>query len=1094
MRKPLFLLLAVWLSAFAGAGEDLVAVPGLGLRVTPNFRVTLFAGPELAADIYAMTLDSHGRVVVTGPGYIKRLDDTRHVGRADKAVLFATTKTGGMGLCFDGNDLMFFGDGALSRYRDTNGDGIADGPPEKIASFGNSEHGAHAIRQGPDGFWYLIGGNDSGFARTPPNVPDSHVAQAEAGALLRFSPDGQSRQIMADGFRNPYDFDFNAIGDIFTFDSDVERDYFLPWYTPTRLYHVAIGGHHGWRLEGYKRSWNRPWYSPDVTDILVEVGRGSPTGLACYRHYKFPEHYQQGLFGCDWTFGRVYFFPLEYQAGEYRSQAEVFLEPSGTQGFAPTDIVVAPDGSLFICTGGRKTRGSVYRVEYVGPKPQHTPSVTTPLDRVIKALQPLDAWSRARWMPEARKLGARAFVHVIEDASYSPEQKVRAVEVLTEMFGGLGLAAKDAAQHWHPLVRARAAWSLEFKPTTNALTLLLELASDPDIHVCRCALDALSAHQGQIKPVRLPALLPPGLESDDKRLRQAAARMASKLPATEWRTVWDNRNNLSARGRLTLALAALWRPSESEVHLQEASFLVSCLEARVSSDLKLDAVRLLILALGDYNLHHPSVEVYTGYELPRSLAAQPALVGRILDDLHTLFPSGNPALNIEASRLMAMLRDPDPEAPFKVVENITRESSATADFHAFTVLSRLAPSLDAKGVSQVSRAILRLDRKLGDRQTRIKQNWTERLVEVSRELIAHYSSLADDLLRNPEFPTPGHLSLVDAFEPAQRQRAAGIYLQAVKLDRGFVWSQPLLELFGLATIEELRPLLRQQWSNVLLRDDILLRLAQKPEAFDREKFMQGLESANPGVVFACLTALQNLPREPAPQNVAALVRAVEKLSLIPGQKEIRMRAMALLDREAGKAFGIRETGTNAAAIANDYVPVIGWFTNAYPLLAKKIALAGSETPESLREELKNVSPDSGDASRGSALFLQRGCQACHAAADAMGPDLAGAAGRMSMEDLFTAIVFPSKDIAPAYLPDVIQTRDNQYAGLVAFESADGVILRTGPSQTVRVSADAIIWRRPSSVSLMPTGLLQGLKPEDLADLYAYLKSLGPTQK
>ena len=39
------------LSAFAGAGEDLVAVPGLGLRVTPNFRVTLFAGPELAARV-----------------------------------------------------------------------------------------------------------------------------------------------------------------------------------------------------------------------------------------------------------------------------------------------------------------------------------------------------------------------------------------------------------------------------------------------------------------------------------------------------------------------------------------------------------------------------------------------------------------------------------------------------------------------------------------------------------------------------------------------------------------------------------------------------------------------------------------------------------------------------------------------------------------------------------------------------------------------------------------------------------------------------------------------------------------------------------
>ena len=164
----------VWWATLAAA-EDLITLPSLGLRVTPNFRVTLFAGPEMAPDIYAMTLDSRGRVVVTGPGYIKRLEDTRHSGRADKAVMFAETKKGGMGMCFEGNDLWFMGDGALSRYRGTNVDGVANGPPEQMALFGSGEHGAHAIRQGPDGFWYLIGGNDSGFARTPPSTPTSSV-------------------------------------------------------------------------------------------------------------------------------------------------------------------------------------------------------------------------------------------------------------------------------------------------------------------------------------------------------------------------------------------------------------------------------------------------------------------------------------------------------------------------------------------------------------------------------------------------------------------------------------------------------------------------------------------------------------------------------------------------------------------------------------------------------------------------------------------------------------------------------------------------------------------------------------------------------
>ena len=42
------------------------------------------------------------------------------------------------------------------------------------------------------------------------------------------------------------------------------------------------------------------------------------------------------------------------------------FEPIGTNGFNPTDAVVAPDGSLLISIGGRGTRGAIYKVEYVG--------------------------------------------------------------------------------------------------------------------------------------------------------------------------------------------------------------------------------------------------------------------------------------------------------------------------------------------------------------------------------------------------------------------------------------------------------------------------------------------------------------------------------------------------------------------------------------------------------------------------------------------------------------------------------------------------------------------------------------------------------
>ncbi|MBM3983973.1 MAG: hypothetical protein FJ304_27630, partial [Planctomycetes bacterium] len=390
-------------------------------RAPPGFRVTLYAGPDLAPDLYAMTLDPQGRVVVTSAGWVKVLHEGKVPGKAERATVFCETKTGGMGLCFDDNgDLLFCGDGWLSRYRDADGDGKADGPPERIVPLRFTDHGGHAVRKGPDGWWYVAAGNDSPIGATHVTRTHSPVKAPEAGGILRLPPDGKSCEVAAHGFRNPYDFDFNPAGDLFTYDSDTERDYLLPWYSPTRLYHVAHAGHHGWRVSGYMRSWARPRFQPDTVDVLAPIGRGSPTGVVCYRHTQFPEKYRDGLFVLDWTFGRVYFTPLTPEGSSYAAKPEVFLEPTGTAGFAPTDCAVAPDGSLLVCIGGRRTRGAVYRVEYVGDgKPAKPVAPASDLDAVLDAPQPLDAWSRAKWVPLAKKLGAAPFAAALADEKRS---------------------------------------------------------------------------------------------------------------------------------------------------------------------------------------------------------------------------------------------------------------------------------------------------------------------------------------------------------------------------------------------------------------------------------------------------------------------------------------------------------------------------------------------------------------------------------------------------------------------------------------------------------------------------------------------------
>jgi hypothetical protein len=148
------------------------------------------------------------------------------------------------------------------------------------------------------------------------------------------------------------------------------------------------------------------------------------------------------LFALDWTFGKIYFFPLTPDGSTYRTQPELFLEPIGTHGFAPTDAVVAPDGSLFVSIGGRKTRGAVYRIEFPGAAPVNefqndVPQTTAELDSVLLAPQPLDAWSRARWVPTAQRIGAERIGQTLSDVQLNPELRVRAIEVLTELFHGL---------------------------------------------------------------------------------------------------------------------------------------------------------------------------------------------------------------------------------------------------------------------------------------------------------------------------------------------------------------------------------------------------------------------------------------------------------------------------------------------------------------------------------------------------------------------------------------------------------------------------------------------------------------------------------
>jgi putative membrane-bound dehydrogenase-like protein len=338
-----------------------------GLRVAAGFEVTEFADSKLANDIYTLTLDPRGRVVVAGRGYLRILVDDDGGGRADRAIDFADgPKDGAMGLLWEGDTLYVTGDGGLRRYRDRDGDGRADGPPELIRAMKTGgEHASHALRRGPDGWLYVLCGDHAGIDGSYATLPTSPIRQPVAGCVVRFRPDFKASEVVADGFRNAYSMDFNSDGELFTFDADNERCVALPWYEPTRFYHVIPGRHYGWLAPHRAVFWRLPPYACDVAAPVATLGRGSPTGVACYRHVQFPARYRGGFFLLDWTFGKVYFLSLRRTGATYTCQKEVFLESVGDSGFAPTGLAVHPvTGDLYISIGGRGTRGAVYRVRY----------------------------------------------------------------------------------------------------------------------------------------------------------------------------------------------------------------------------------------------------------------------------------------------------------------------------------------------------------------------------------------------------------------------------------------------------------------------------------------------------------------------------------------------------------------------------------------------------------------------------------------------------------------------------------------------------------------------------------------------------------
>jgi putative membrane-bound dehydrogenase-like protein len=987
------------LLCLVGLSSRLPAEPvQLGLHVPPGFEVTEFADSRLANDIFTMTLDPRGRVVVSGRGYIRILVDDDHDGRADRAIEFASgPKDGAQGMLWEGTTLYFTGDGGLRRYRDEDGGDRTDGPSELIRAMSTgNEHAAHALRRGPDGWLYLLCGNNTGINARFAQLPTSPIKEPVAGCVLRFSPDLKASEIVADGFRNPYSMDFNAAGELFTFDSDNERCVSLPWYEFTRFYHVIPGGHYGWRAPQRDQWWRLPPYACDVVAPVAPFGRGSPTGVVCYRHTQFPERYRGGFFLCDWTFGKVYFVMLQREGASYRCRQEVFLESVGDNGFAPTAIVVHPQtGDLYISIGGRGTRGAVYRIRY--PK----------------------------------GLGA------------SPETAI-------------SLQPRPCSLDWR----------------TGLEKELIRQATCPDALERLRALLAIRRHREHFKAEQLEAIIRANWDYADRYVRAAAADMIADLDergrqdlAQQAQTSWQE----TAFGLGTYTTAA----AETVVR---ACRVLRAKEAPVES--RLAAVRVLQLAVGDITASTARGNVWEGYSLRRPSSAQRHRQ-EVLQAVRHAFPTSHADLDRELSRTLALFEDDATDTLLSVAARLTPSSNPIEDIHYLIVLSRLSARRPEALTSRVAKALLTLDSKLEARHSNRDTNWPLRVAELHAELARKDPELNAAILSQPEFGRPDHALFARA-AGFDRRRAAEVFLANAEKDPDYPWNPDQVQLLDQLPESRALPVLRRLWDRGGLEEAILPLLARHPQPIDREKFLQGLRSPQRETVRLCLEAMERLPRRTEGSDVLGLVRTLRSLSDAPEDRTLRERlAQHLRDATGQKKLGAdREVWTE-------------WFTHTYPGLAAQLGGTDGVDVDAWNKRLGAVEWSGGDADRGRAVFLKASCASCHSGAQALGPDLHGVTGRFSRADLFTAIVQPSKDISPRYRTTMIATNTGKiYQGMVIYEATDGVLLQSGPAATVRLAHVQIAARRFTDTSLMPAGLLDKFSDREIADLYAYLKSLG----
>ena len=643
-RAALTLVIAAVFSTAQAAGERQATSPA-SIRAVPGFHVELVRSAAEGEDSWiSLSIDARGRCYLgldsAGVGALDLADATpfhRLTGTDDLRHCRGILRT------HDALYVVATDSQQLVRLIDRDEDGAFE-TREVLAElpYGSRYgHGMNQIVAGPDGMLYVIIGNDvqmptnlaaSSTYGTPREdwlLPSPHdLGQDDrVGYVIRFDPSTSGAndgtwEVIAGGFRNPFDLAFNRDGECFTWDADMEWDAGLPWYRPTRLNHVVAGGEYGWRWGSGK--W--PTFFADSLPATLDTGFASPTGLLFGYETDWPARYREALFMADWQHGRMLLVDLVPHGATYTASAEVFLEGSPLN---ICDMAIGPDQAMYFITGGRGSQSGLYRVSWTGEvEPPAAPAIAPAVASVaeaaratrhrLEALQrhpdPTELWcvsdqlgSPDRWLrssaraalerqqleawqnlprthpdPQGRRTAALALARVgdpetaptVIDAVLADDWSTLAPEALAESLRTLELSLLRQGMPSEPQRQELLARLVQIDPRTSfAVTwlageLLVKLESPEAMRWLLAALDAAATQEEGVQAAKTLSHITTGWTARDALrvvawLDRARGMPGGRLVETAWqnlRSDFEQAWPADIRTAVGDELAALNRP------------------------------------------------------------------------------------------------------------------------------------------------------------------------------------------------------------------------------------------------------------------------------------------------------------------------------------------------------------------------------------------------------------------------------------------------------------------------------------------------------------------------------------------------------